>query len=171
MEFITKTTNLIEEPEKEGTEQIEEQNEKLEEFEQKIEDFRKKIEELEERVEKHKHSGKDTADISNILSERLGLKISTIVGGAESVSFDLAGILVSVGRAAVGQTKVNSLLGQSFGIEWSGGADPIFTTDADFVVPSFAADGDAHNGSIYYNTTANSLKAYINGGWRTISYT
>jgi hypothetical protein len=170
MEFITKTTtNTIEEPEKEN--EIEEQNEKLEEFEQKIEDFRKKIEELEERVEKHKHSGKDTADISNILAERLGLKIGTMTGGATSVSFDLAGILVSVGRAAVGETKVYSLLGQSFGIEWSGGGDPYFTTDADFVVPSFLSDGTAINGSIYYNTTTNELKAYINGGWRTISYT
>jgi len=158
--------------------QLEDKVKELETAIEKVSGLDDKIKEVETSIEKHKHSGQGTYDISAILNERLGIKIGTITGAAEAISFDIAGILTATGRAAVGQTAVWGFKGidgvnqSSFGITWSGGGEPYFFIDnAEFVVPSFASDPTAIVGSIYYNTATNSLKAYINGAWKTLSYT
>lgn len=127
--------------------QIEDQQEKISSLEDKILDLEKKLEDTVYKLERHKHSGKDTADISNILSERLGIKISTIVGAAESINIDFAGVLQSSGRAAVGYLRLNALLGQYFGIEWSGGGEPYFTFSTD-LIPAHANNAAAVAGGL-----------------------
>ena len=149
---------------------MEEQIEKLENLINKQEE---RIKELEYKLERHKHSGKDTADINNILQERLGLKMGTFTSmtGTDNIYFDFAGVLKSIGRAQLGEAKVYSLLGQYFGIEWTGGGEPYFTTDAEMVLPFFASDPTAIDGSIYYNTGTNKVKVCEDGVWKTITTT
>lgn len=138
-----------------------------------VEKQEKMIKELEYKLEKHKHSGKETADISNILQERLGIKMGTFTGGTgtEGIYFDFAGVIKSIGRAQFGEARVYALLGQYFGIEWTGGGEPYFTTDAEMVLPYFSSDPTAIDGSIYYNTGTNKVKVCENGTWRTITTT
>jgi len=147
---------------------MEEQIEKLENL---IKEQEKRIKELEYKLERHKHSGKETADISNILNERLGLKMGTFTSqtGTDGIHFDFAGVLRSVGRIQFGEARVYSLLGQYFGIEWSGGGEPYFTTDAEMVLPYFSSDPTAMDGSIYYNTSTDKVKVCENGVWKTIT--
>lgn len=148
---------------------IEKQDSLIEEMDKKIQQLEKDISSNKDLLEKHKHSGKETYDISRILSDRLGIKISTITGASEAVSIDIMGVVKSQGRAATGITKIFDLFGNSFGIEWSGGGTPFFTTDTEFVIPSFTSNPTAVNGSIYYNTASHKLKVCENGSWKTIT--
>ena len=127
--------------------QIEEQQEKISSLEEKISDLSKQLEDAVDLLKKHTHSGKETADISKILSDRLGIKVSTIIGAAESVNIDIMGVLVSTGRAATGSTKVYDLFGNSFGVEWSGGGDPYFAFSAD-LIPVYANNAAAIAGGM-----------------------
>jgi hypothetical protein len=118
-----------------------------EEQDQKTKELEDRIKQLEFMMEKHKHSGKETYSIANILSENLGIKISSILGAAEGVSIDIMGVLVSNGRAAFGETKVYSLGGGSFGVQWQGGYDPTFAIDLT-LVPVYANNAAAVAGGL-----------------------
>jgi len=175
MDFISKANetekDLEREEEKDTTLVLEEYDEKIEEFKQKIEEFEKKIDKMDLMIETHKHSGKETADISQILQERLGIKMGTFTSatGTEGMYFDFAGVLKSIGRAQFGETRVYSLMEKYFGIEWTGGGEQFFTTNAEFILPKFASNPTAVSGSIYYNTTENKVKVNEDGTWKTIT--
>jgi hypothetical protein len=156
----------------------EELNEKIEQIEEKLLDYSKKIEELEKenkelvfQMEKHKHSGKETADIANILQERLGISISTALGTAEIFTIDIGNVFKASGSTATGRAILEAK-GKYAGLTWSGGDSPMFTMDSGLILPNlpatFETTGDV-NGSIYYDTTNNRIRAYINSSWETIS--
>jgi hypothetical protein len=139
--------------------------ERLESLSNENEELKGRVKELEYKLEKHKHSGKETSDISNILSERLGLKMGTFTSmtGAEGLYFDFANILVSIGNPSFGKTRVNSIDDKYFGIDWNTVGGQYFTTNAPFVLPFFSSDPDTINGSIYYNTTTHRVRVCQNG--------
>lgn len=46
-----------------------------------------------------------------------------------------------------------------------------FPVDGKLVLPNMAADPDAVNGRIYYNTATNKVKVCENGVWKTVTTT
>lgn len=150
---------------------IEELEKKLKESEDKIAEISDELKKQKLLLETHKHSGKETSDVSKILEERLGIKISTITGstGLDKMSIDIAGVLKSFGRIQFGETKVHSFNGINFGVEWSGGGHPFFSTNAEFLFPVFSSNPTPIIGSVYYNTAVHKLRVCENGIWRTIT--
>ena len=130
---------------------VEQQNETIEELKSQLSDYKKEFDITKDLLEKHKHSGKETSDISNILSDRLGIKVATVVGAAEAVSIDIMGVVKSQGRAATGIAKVYDLFGNSFGMEWSGGGDSYFTLDVPLLLKTYSTDPTARIGQIWHH--------------------
>ena len=120
---------------------------KIEEYEEKIKELESKISEHTDMIEKHKHSGKETSDISVILQERLGIEVSTVIGAAESATLKFGGF-EQEGRAAVGQITLNNPYERQLGLRWSGGG----TTDVVFItldsVPIYANNAAAKSGGL-----------------------
>ena len=117
-----------------------------EELQNKIDELEKRVKELEYLLEKHKHSGKETSDISQILTERLGIKVSAMMGAAESYSIEFGGFK-HAGRAAIGRIVLEPLTGKYFGLYWSGGGNPRIQTILD-IVPNYANDAAAVAGGL-----------------------
>ncbi len=151
---------------------IGEQNEIIEQLKNKVESFESQIKANVELLEKHKHAGRKTADISAILSERLGIKIGTITGaGGEMLAIDFAGVLQASGRASSGSTLAYGFKGidgvnkSSFGIEWSGGGNPFFIVRNAGIKLISSATNPAEDGAISYWQSGGSygLRTYLTG--------
>jgi len=119
-------------------------------------------------IETHKHSGKETADISQILQERLGIKMGTYLGATESVSLEFGGFK-QLGTSQSGYMKLEPKNNKYFGLTWTGGGDPAVDMNIEFWLPLFDSNPTAVSGSIYYNTTENKVKVNEDGTWKTIT--
>jgi len=126
---------------------IGEQNEIIEQLKNKVESFDSQIKANKELLEKHKHSGTETANIRDIISEVLGISISTSRGAAESYALQFGGFSQD-GRAAVGNIKMTGSNDISFGFEWSGGANPVLTISSLDGIPVYANNAAALGGGL-----------------------
>jgi cell division septum initiation protein DivIVA len=121
-------------------EQLENRIQELENLLEENQGLNDRIKELEYKLEKHKHSGKETADISNILSERLGLKVSSGIGASENYTIEL-GSFVQTGSSSNGYVGFLTF-GEFFGLRWSGGSNPTLEIQIDYV-PAYANNAAA----------------------------
>jgi cell division septum initiation protein DivIVA len=125
--------------------ELESKIEKLESLLEENQELKNRVKELEYKLEKHKHSGKDTADISNILSERLGIKVGTMVGASEVFSIEFGGFK-HIGSASVGYIGMEAL-DEYLRLYWSGGGTPVITATLT-AVPAYANNAAAVAGGL-----------------------
>lgn len=123
------------------TAKVEEYEEKIGEYDEKIGEMENKLKEMNDLIEKHKHSGKETSDISQILLERLGIKVGAMMGAAETYSIEFGGFK-HIGRAAFGRIVLEPITDKYFGLYWKGGGNPRITTILD-IVPNYANNAAA----------------------------